>query len=155
MRNRDLLSGLLVPLLLLMIPLGSTAVERMSRAGARAAALSLAVVAVPGSFTVFQNQAFLTEEKAPSVSVSYTNPYSIPGYHENYLSLVCPIQSEFFALALSQTSLAGYKESSLGISLAKKLSGRLSAGILFNFYDLNFPEEGSHKGSVQADAGLG
>ena len=99
--------------------------ERIVQAGARSSALSLAVVAVPGSFAVFHNQALLTEEKHFSIGLGYYNPFFISGYYENSLSLVCPLRSEVVALALSQTGVAGYKESAVGLALAKNLSGKL------------------------------
>ncbi len=154
MRNRDLQTGLLIPLFVLLIPFGGASMARMVRTGARPSALSLAVVAVPGAFAVFHNQALLTEEKLPSIGLSYSNPFFISGYYENSLSLVCPLRSEVVAMSLSQSGVADYRESSIGIALAKNLSGKLAAGIHLNYFDLSLPEAGRHKGSFQADAGV-
>ena len=155
MRNRDLQTGLLFLSFVLMIPMEDLAMDRTVQTGARAAALACAVVAVPGTFAVFHNQALLTGEHFPGVGLSFSNPFFISGYFENSLSLVFPLHAEVVAVGLSQTGIAGYRESTLGFSLAKKLTDKISAAIHFNYFDLNLPETGRHKGSCQADAGLG
>jgi hypothetical protein len=155
MSHRDLQSGLFFQLIFLLLPSFGSAIERMTAAGARESALSLAVVALPGSFSVFHNPAFLAGHKNYTASLSYRQPYLIQDYHQSALSLACPIQTYVFAVGITQSSIADYKETNVGISIAKKLSEKLSAGILINFFSLNFPEEGTRKGSVQVDAGLG
>jgi len=155
MSHRDLLSGLFLKLLFFLLPTSGPAIERMTAAGARESALSLAVVALPGAFSVFHNPAFLAGYKNYQANLSYRQPYFIQGYRQSALSLACPIQTSVFAVGITQSSIADYKETSIGISIAKKLSEKLSAGILINFFSLNFPEEGTRKGSLQVDAGLG
>ncbi len=153
MCKRDLLIGLLVQLLALFIPVNSQCIERVA-AGAREAALSQTVIALAGPFSVFYNQAFLTESKSPSLGISYRQPYFIHGYSESALSLVYPMQTAVFAVGVTQTSIATYKESTIGISIAKELTRKLSAGLLFNYFSLNFPEVSRHKGSFQVDGGI-
>jgi hypothetical protein len=155
MSHRDLITGLQISLIVLLLPSTGSPIERMASVGAREAALSLAVVALPGPFSVFHNQAFLTENKNFAANVSYRQPYFIQGYQQSALSLVCPIQAAVIAVGVSQSAIADYKESNIGISIAKKLSEKLSAGILINYFCLNFPEEGGHKGSFQVDGGIG
>ena len=153
MCKRDLIIGLLFQLLALVIPTGSRGIERVV-AGAREAALSQAVIALAGPFSVFHNQAFLTENKSPILGVCYRQPYFISGYSECALSLVYPTSTAIFAIGVTQSAIASYKESSVGISIAKTLTRKLSAGLLFNYFSLNFPEENRHKGSFQVDAGI-
>lgn len=155
MSHRDVLSGLFIKLIFLLPPSFGSAIERVPSTGARESALSLSVVALPGSFSVFHNQAFLTEYKNYAASISYRQPYFIQGYSQSALSFVCPIQASVLAVGVTQSSIGEYKESSIGISIAQRLSEKLSAGILINFFDLNFPEEGAHKGSIQVDGGIG
>ncbi len=155
MRHRDLNTGLFISLIVLILPSTGSAIERLVTVGAREAALSLAVVGLPGSFSVFHNQAFLTENRNFAANVSYRQPYFIQGYQQSALSLVCPIEATVIAAGVSQSAIADYKETNIGISIAKKLSGKLSAGILINYFSLNFPEDGGHKGSFQVDGGIG
>jgi hypothetical protein len=135
-------------------PVYSIASERITAAGAREAALSQSVVALPGAFSVFHNQALLAGNKAASVGISNHQPYFIPGYNESALSVVFPVHEAVLALGISQSSLTSYTESGLGISIAKKLSPRLSAGLFFNSFFISLPEAGTHKGAFQLDGGL-
>ncbi len=154
MRNRDLKTGLVICLFVQIFTFRSSAIERVTATGAREAALAQAVVAQPGFFSVFHNQAFLTENKAPLIAVCFRQPYFIQGYHESALSMVYPIHAAVLAAGVTQSAIASYKETSLGISIAKVMTGRLSAGILFNYAFLNLPEANSYVGSFQVDGGL-
>jgi len=155
MRKRDLKTGLLICLLLQIHCLSSSAIERISAIGARESAMALAVVALSGHFSIFQNQAFLAEEKFSSLNLSFRQPWLIKGYHENALSLVCPIPSAVLAIGVAQSSVATYKETSVSISMAKKLTRKLSGGICINYFFLNLPETSQSTGSFQVDGGIG
>ena len=155
MRKRDLKTGLLICLLLQIQCLSSSAIERISAIGARESAMALAVVALPGHFSIFQNQAFLAEEKFSSLNLSFRQPWLIKGYHESALSLICPIPSAVLALGVLQSAVATYKETSVSISMAKKLTRRLSGGICVNYFFLNLPETSQSTGSFQVDCGIG
>lgn len=155
MRKRDLKTGLLICLLLQIHCLSSSAIERISAIGARESAMALAVVALPGHFSIFQNQAFLAEEKFSSLNLSFRQPWLIKGYHESALSLIFPIPSAVLAIGVAQSSVASYKETSVSISMAKKLTRKLSGGICINYFFLNLPETGRSTGSFQVDCGIG
>ncbi len=154
MCKRDLIIGLLIGTSALFLAGKAVAIERVTWVGARESGLSQAMAAVPGPFSVFNNQAFLTENTIPIVAISYRQPYFIPGYHECALSVVYPTNAAVFALGITQSSIDAYKESTIGISIAKKLTARLSAGVLFNYFTLNFPESGSRKGCSIFDGGV-
>ncbi|MCK9411016.1 MAG: hypothetical protein M0Q53_01865 [Prolixibacteraceae bacterium] len=155
MCKRDLKTGLLICLLLQIQCLSSSAIERISAIGARESAMANAVVALPGQFSIFQNQAFLAEEKFSSISLSFRQPWFIKGYHESALSLIWPISTAVLALGVAQSAVATYNETSVSISMAKKLTRRLSGGICINYFFLNLPETGRNTGSFQVDCGLG
>lgn len=154
MCKRELKISLLIQILGVIFNLDTLAFERGAVAGARESALANAVVALPGSFTIFHNQAFLSECNNPAVGISYRQPYFIKGYSESAIALTYPISTAVFAVAVSQTSVASYKESNLGIALSKVLARNLSAGLLFNYFYFNLPESGQHKGSIQVDGGI-
>jgi hypothetical protein len=154
MCKRDFKVGLSFQLLTLLIPLNCLAVERTSSIGAREEALAMAVVSLSGSFSVFHNQAMLTDSKWPMVSLSYRQPYWIKGYNESAISFVYPTATAVLAIGISQAAIATYKESSLGLSIAKQLTRKLSVALLFNYFSLNLPEVGGHTGSFQLDGGV-
>ncbi len=155
MRKRDLKTGLLICLLFQLHCLSGSAIERITSIGAKESAMALAVVALPGHFSIFQNQAFLVEEKFSSLNLSFRQPWLIKGYHESALSLICPIPSAVLALGVVQSSVATYKETSVSISMAKRLTRKLSGGICVNYFFLNLPETGQSIGSFQVDCGIG
>jgi hypothetical protein len=154
MNPRNYKIGLFSQLIFVFYAANSIAIERFSSAGAREAALSLSAVALPGTFSVFHNQALLADLKSVSIGISHRKPYFIPGYNESAISVVIPVPAAVLAIGITQSSLASYHESGFGISIAKKLSGSLSAGLLFNGFFISFPEVGSFKGSFQLDGGL-
>jgi hypothetical protein len=154
MRNRDLKTGLLICFIVQFLTFASSARERVTFTGAREAALAQAVVALPGYFSVFHNQALLTESKTPQLAVSFRQPYFVKGYHESALSIVYPIHAAVLAIGVTQSAIASYKESSIGISIAKMLARKLSAGIFFNYTFLNLPEVSQYVGSLQIDGGV-
>ena len=82
MCKRDLIIGLLIGTSALFLAGKAVAIERVTWVGARESGLSQAMAAVPGPFSVFNNQAFLTENTIPIVAISYRQPYFIPGYHD-------------------------------------------------------------------------
>jgi hypothetical protein len=154
MSKRDFRIGLLCYCFALFYSAPAFAIQRMTAAGAREAALSHSVVALPGLFSVFHNQAFLAEQRFPSLGISFRQPYSIPGYYESALCAVLPVQAAVLAVGITQAGVYEYTESGFGLSVAKKLTGRLSAGLFFNGFFVTFPETGSQKGSYQVDGGV-
>ena len=153
MWKRDLRIGMLC-LTMVVFPADEVAAVERTKAGAREAGLAEAVVAVAGPFSIFYNPALLTEQTSWSFAASYRQPYLINGYHESALSVVCPVSTAVFAVEITQSSFASYKESNFGFSLAKVLTRKLSAALLFNYFTLNFPETGGHKGALQVDLGI-
>jgi len=153
MCKRDLKIGLLIGAFAFHMA-DSAAIVRVATTGAREAALSQAVVALSGSFSVFHNQAFLTETKSSSLGICYCQPYLINGYCEGALSVVYPTKTAVFAIGVTQSAIATYKESEYGFAIAKELGGKLSAGVLFNCFTLNFPEVGRYKVSLMVDGGM-
>lgn len=139
---------------------GST-IERITSIGAREASLSLAVISQPGEFSVFHNQAFLTLNRTQGVGnqsfsagVSLRQPFLIKGYSESALSVVIPSRDIVFAVGITHSGIENYSESSVGLALAKRLTRKLSAGLLFNYFTFNLPESETNKGSFQLDGGL-
>ena len=154
------ISSFLFIFLFFLIPDGS-AIERITVVGAREAALSMAVISIPGSFSVFHNQAFLAVDNTKidfirirSAGVSLRQPYFLTGYSESALSIVIPAHDIVFGLGLTHTGIANYSESSVGLAIAKRLTRKLSAGLFFNYFTFSLPESGQNKGSFQLDGGF-
>ncbi|HEY5511670.1 MAG TPA: hypothetical protein VIK10_11650 [Prolixibacteraceae bacterium] len=149
---RSLKTGLISCFIFL--TLGGSAIERATVIGAREAALAMTVVSVPGSFSVFHNQALLADFRTISAGVSIRQPFFIKGYNESALSFVLPARDIVFAFCITHTAIATYSESAVGLAISKKLTRNLSAGLLFDYFTFNLPESGRNKGSFQLDGGL-
>ena len=160
MHTKNFKNGLFICFIFL--SLDGPAVERVTVIGAREASLSLAVISQPGSFSIFHNQAFLTLDQIPGVAnqsisagVSLRQPFLINGYNESALAVVIPTHDIVFAVGITHSGIGNYSESSFGLALAKRLTRKLSAGLLFNYFTFNLPESGTSRGSFQLDGGLG
>lgn len=159
MHARVLKTGLFIYFIFLTYD-GST-IERITSIGARESSLSLAVISQPSEFSVFHNQAFLTLDRTQvvgnqpfSAGVSFRQPFLIKGYIESALSVVIPSRDIVFAVGITHSGIDNYSESSVGLALAKRLTRKLSAGLLFNYFTFNLPESETSKGSFQLDGGL-
>ena len=135
-------------------PTNCEAADRSTGAGARESALGLATVALPTSFSIFYNPALLTEYSAPWLTAGFCQPYVVAGYQVNQLALGFGLVGTTFGFGVSQVSVASYHETNLGFSIAKRLSGRCSAGVMINYFVLNLPESGQHRGAFQVDGGF-
>jgi hypothetical protein len=129
--------------------------DRDFAVGSREKALANAVVAVSGPFSTFNNQAFLANAKSFTIAVDYFQPYMIKGFSENAAVVVLPTPTAVFALSVNQSGIPGYSETNYGFVLAKSLGKRFSAGLQFNYFSIDFPENGTQKGTLVFEGGIG
>jgi len=122
--------------------------------GAREVALGNASVAIVSPFSAFHNQAALAWVKNINVAVDYRQPYLIEGFASAALAFVIPTPVSNFAISLHQKGFPGYHESRFGCSMARILGKRVSAGIQFNYFMIDFPEQGSSRGTFLIEFGL-
>lgn len=125
-----------------------------NQVGAREVALGNASVAIISPFSVFNNQAALALFKNVSVAVDFCQPYLIEGFSSKALAFVIPTPLSNFAIAIQQKGIPGYNESRFGLSMARTLGNRVSAGIQFNYFMIDFPEQGSHRGTFLIEFGM-
>jgi len=122
--------------------------------GAREVSLGNASVAIISPFSVFHNQAALAWIQRVTVANDYRQPYLIDGFASKSLAFVLPTPVSNFAISLQQKGIPGYNESRLGFSMAKTMGKRVSAGIQFNYYTIDFPEQGSNRGTFLIEFGM-
>lgn len=125
-----------------------------TQVGAREVSLGNASVALISSFSVFHNQAALAWINHVSVAVDYRQPYLIDGFNEKSLATVIPATVSNFAFCIQQKGIPGYNESRFGIAMAKTLGKKISAGLQFNYFLVDFPEQGSSRGTFLIEFGL-
>ena len=125
-----------------------------TQVGAREVSLGNASVALISPFSVFHNQAALAQVKIISIAIDYRQPFLIEGFAAKALAVVIPTPVSNFAFSLQQNGIQGYNESRFGFAMAKKLGKRISAGLQFNYFLVNFPEQGSSRGTVLIEFGV-
>lgn len=125
-----------------------------NQVGAREVALGNASVAIISPFSVFNNQAALALFKNVSVAVDFRQPYLIEGFSSKALAFVIPTTLSNFAVGIQQKGIPGYNESRFGLSMARALGNRVYAGIQFNYFMIDFPEQGSRRGTFLIEFGM-
>lgn len=125
-----------------------------TQVGAREVSLGNASVALISPFSVYHNQAALAWIKRVSVAVDYRQPFLIDGFAESALAAVIPTPVSNFAFSVQQNGIPGYNESRFGFAMAKTLGKRFSAGLQFNYFLVDFPEQGSSKGAFLIEFGV-
>jgi len=122
--------------------------------GAREVSLGNASVALISPFSVYHNQAALAWIKSISIAVDYRQPFLIDGFAEKAFAAVIPTPLSNFAFSVQQNGIPGYNESRFGFAMAKKLGERFSAGLQFNYFLVDFPEQGSSQGAFLIEFGV-
>ena len=92
------------------------------KAGARALALSGAVISFSDPWATFHNQAGLAQLETISGAVFYSSEFLIKELSQMAATAVVPTKSGVFGLSFSQFGTGGYKEIKTGIAFGKKLS---------------------------------
>lgn len=124
-----------------------------SQVGAREASLAGASTALVSVFSVFHNQAALAQMKRFSVGIDYRQPFLINGFADKALAVVVPTPLSNFAFSVQQKGIPGYNESRFGFAMAKSFGRRISAGLQFNYYQVDFPEQGNNRGTLVVEFG--
>jgi len=112
-----------------------------------------ASVTLQTPFTVFYNQAGLAGVDKISAAVYYQQRYMTNDFTEMSGTVCLPLKTGTFALSVWQTGIPGYHENRFGLAFAKKLGPRLSSGLQFSYYMMDFPENGTTRGTFLFEIG--
>lgn len=113
-----------------------------------------ASVTLQTPFAVFYNQAGLAGIEKVSAAVYYQQHYMTNDFAEMSGVVCLPARSGTFALSVWQTGITGYHENRFGLAFAKKLGPKLSSGLQFSYYMMDFPESGTVRGSFLFEMGV-
>ena len=105
-----------------------------------------ASVTLQTPFAAFYNQAGLARIEKISAAVYYQQRFLTNDFTEMSGVICLPVLSGTFALSVWQTGVSGYHESRFGLAYAKKLGPRLSGGLQFSYFMMDFPENGTAQG---------
>ena len=129
-------------------------IGELSQVGARDVSLGNASVALVSVFSVFNNQAALARIRNISVAIDYNQPFLIEGFASKALAVVVPTAVSNFAICMQQKGIKGYNESRFGFSMARTIGERVSAGLQFDYFMVDFPEQGRVRGTFLIEFGM-
>ena len=154
MKQAKLKSALLT-LVIIFIPfLKGYSIGNETQIGAREVSLGNASVALISTFSVFHNQAALARIKGVSAATDFRQPFLIEGYSDKALAVVVPTSHSNFAFGIHQKGLSSYHETRLGVAMARNFGEKFSAGIQFDYFMMNFPEQGRSRGTCFIEFGI-
>ena len=154
MKQAKLIYALLTLLLLSGVCLKGYSIGNETQVGAREVSMGNGSVALISPFSVFQNQGALAFIKDFSVAIDYRQPYLIETLSDRAVALVLPFSPATFAIGIEQMGIPDYNESRFGLAMAKKFGERFSAGLQFNYFMIDFPEQGRSRGTFLIEFGI-
>ncbi len=123
-------------------------------AGARSSALGYTGVCTSNLWAQFNNQAGLANVRTIQCGISYTSRYQLKELGTKSIAIVAPIYNSCIGVSLSKTGDHIFNQTNLGLSIAKKLSGKLGLGIGFNYFSLNQSQNLGSVNKINFEGGL-
>jgi len=139
---------------LLFLPIFVDAQTQNRPLGANYMAMGNVGVTKSDLWSVFHNQAGLSEIKNLSVGVNFENKYGIKELNYSALALALPTKSGTFGLSYSYFGYPKYHENKLGLAYGKKLWEKVSAGIQLDYFNTKIYEQYGSGGLFTAEIGL-
>lgn len=122
--------------------------------GARARALSNAMVTVPDVWATFHNQSTLAMLSAFSAGVFYESRFMVDELSHTAATLAIPAKPGTFGLSFSQFGSGTFKEHQLGLAFARMFGNKLAASVQFDYFSARFPENENAHGFATFEAGV-
>ena len=126
-------------LILIILPFKSKCTDN-HKAGARASALSNAVISFSDTWSTFHNQAGLASLDRISAGFFYDSKFSIKKLSTIACSIVLPASRGVFGLSILQFGIGPYHENKYAIAFARPISEKWNAGIQIDYISILFPE---------------
>lgn len=131
--------------LLLRTPCAWCAGERTIN-DARSLSLSNASVMLSGATSLFNNPSLFAFNAKRLLLLGYQNPFGIENYHELSLGLGLPTRGGNFSTTCFQSGIPNCHESVVSMAYSHILGAHCSSSVGFNWFFMDFPEEGRSKG---------
>lgn len=112
-------------------------------APARSMAIGGAGVASSGINSLLENQAGLAGLTDLGVIATATQPFTISELNSVAVGVAIPVSSGVFGLRLHSYGFEEFRQNSAGLAYARRLGGRLSLGVQFDYWNIRIPEYGS------------
>lgn len=121
--------------------------------GSRARALADASSGLTGGWSVFGDQAGLTDVTAPEAAIAFQDRFLVPELSDRIGLVAFPIQSSVFAFSFYQFGEIPFRQEKLGLAYAASLSPAIKFGLQFNYYRFYLPEANRSPGSAGLELG--
>lgn len=115
--------------------------QEVSNPSSRVQSLAGASVALSDGWSVFGNQAGMTEVDRLVFGGAYFNQFLVNELSANAGFFAFPVQSSVFAISIYQFGKSPFHREKFGFAYARHISDKLSFGMQFNLYRLLFPED--------------
>ncbi len=122
--------------------------------GGRMAGLGRASVALPGVWSVFNNQAGLAWDAGWQAGIFVENKFLMKEICYEAAGLTWSGRPGAFGLALSYYGFSLYNEFKAGFSYARKFGKRFSTGVQINYLSVQIAEDYGSKGTVSCEIGF-
>ena len=138
----------------LMLIFGNAAAQEVFRVPAHFRSLGDASVSLQSPLSLFSNPAGFVNESTLAFGIQYEKRFLLNELSTSSAFVVLPVVTTNFGFSFSQFGQGLYQENKLSFAVAKKLSGRVQAGLQFHYFDLNLPENRTHAATLMVDLGL-
>lgn len=89
-----------------------------------------------------------------SAAIDYRQPFLIDGYADKALAVVVPTALSNFGFGIQQKGFLDYHETRLGLAMARNFDEKISVGLQFDYFMIDFPEQGRSRGTFFIEFGL-
>lgn len=118
------------------------------------AGMGYGVTALPGSWSLFHNQAGLARLKSLSFATGFQTHYQIEGVSTKSFAAGIPIHNAAFGLSWQSFGYSAYSESKLSLGYGMLLGKKIAAGFALDYFALRFPAQYGKTSTVTAEIGL-
>lgn len=143
---------LLIILLFIYIYLSANA--QIDFFGTRAIGVSNASVTYQDNWAQLNNQAGLSSLEDITLSAGFTNSYFIKELGTNTIALGLPTKSGVFGLNYTYFGYSKFNQNKIGLTFAKQLGKRISAGIQINYLYTHIEGEYGSNGAAYGEIGI-
>jgi hypothetical protein len=145
--------GSIIAFYILIVPLYCAASSGNLLLGARSAGMANASLTLTDLWSVHHNQAGLAELLKPVAGLSYENRFLVPELGSQGFAFAIPTLSGVLGTSVTRFGYKNYNETKIGLSFARKISTKASAGIQLNYHSTFIGDQHGQKGNVSFEAG--
>jgi hypothetical protein len=123
-------------------------------AGAREAAMANSILTLGGTWSVYHNPAGIRTLNHASVGFCYENRYLLEELSTQSFAGTVPVRNGGFGVSYSYFGTSRYNEQKMALGYAHALGEKINAGILFDLYHTNLPDEYESDYIIAGEIGL-